>query len=225
MKRHLPTFAYEREGRRLGYRDILGVDEAGRGPLAGPVVAAAVRYRSASFVVPRGHEHAFRHIRDSKMLSEHQRERAFQWIEEHFDVGVGIVDALTIDRVNILQATFLAMRRATEGVCERYASAQDKSAKKTLLILVDGNREVPGLSVSQKTIVKGDSLSILIAAASIVAKVTRDRMMCEYDREYPGYGFARHKGYGTAAHLLALRRLGPCPIHRRSCAPVACLSA
>lgn len=217
-----PTFEYEQSAAAQGCM-VVGVDEAGRGPLAGPVVAAAARYRLTPLAFPAGETRYTRLIRDSKTLSEDQRETVYRWIVDHFEIGIGIVDAQTIDRMNILRATFLAMREAIASLTKRH---QERERLKThkVHVLVDGNREIPEFVFSQEAIVRGDSLSVSVAAASIVAKVTRDRIMREYDRTYPEYGFARHKGYGTAAHLLALRRLGPSPIHRHSFAPVADLS-
>lgn len=188
---------------------IAGVDEAGRGPWAGPVVAAAV-------VLPLGCR--LLGINDSKKLSPQKRRQAFGLIlSQAVAVGLGMVDPAGIDSVNILQATFRAMNFA---LC----SLREKPG----LIIVDGNRIIPSMpvrlsSIPQKTIVKGDGLSLSIAAASIVAKCFRDSLMEGYDLEYPGYGFARHKGYGTKEHQLALAKLGPCPIHRRSYAPVRAL--
>ncbi|QQR77793.1 MAG: ribonuclease HII [Candidatus Moraniibacteriota bacterium] len=217
-----PTFEYE-QSVAVQDRIAVGVDEAGRGPLAGPVVAAAAWYRLTPLVFPVGEDRYTRLIRDSKTLSEDQREEVYQWIIDHFEIGVGIVDARTIDRVNILQATFLAMREAIAVLAGKRAT-KEKQETKTMHMLVDGNREIPELTFPQEAMVKGDARSVSIAAASIVAKVTRDRMMHKYDSEYLEYGFARHKGYGTAAHVEAIRRLGPCPIHRHSFAPVAELS-
>jgi len=195
---------------------IVGIDEAGRGPLAGPVVAAAVAYRDrASFDVADECGKKFRFIRDSKTLSEKRREEMYDFIREHFDVGIGIVAAETIDRINILQATFLAMKEAVSDL-RKALRVQDGG----LLLLVDGNQEIPNLSVRQETVIGGDALVRSIAAASIVAKVTRDRMMLEYDSVFPAYGFAKHKGYGTKVHMDALRRFGACPIHRMSFKPV-----
>lgn len=175
---------------------VAGVDEAGRGPLAGPVVAAAV-------VLPRALE--ISGIDDSKRLTPAKREELFGRINaEAVGVGVGIVSEKVIDEINILRATFRAMRDAVA----RLNRAPDH-------VLVDGDR-IPDLEVPQTAIHRGDEKSAAIAAASIVAKVTRDRMLVEYDARYPGYGFARHKGYGTPEHIAALTRLGPCEIHRRS---------
>lgn len=226
---------------------IFGVDEAGRGPLAGPVVAAVAQYRWNNFDLPEDVQETFRFVRDSKKLSEKNREYAYRIVQEYFEVGIGIVDAATIDRVNILQATLLAMREAVfqitqdrqqitnrertignrQQVVNREQQVEngeqrveDKKGDQ-ILILVDGNRVIPDMPYKQEAVVKGDSLSYSIAAASIVAKVVRDRMMYELDKAYPQYGFARHKGYGTAAHLSALQTFGPILEHRRSFAPVA----
>ena len=187
---------YEKKARDKGHLTIAGIDEAGRGPLAGPVVAAAVilpdRFPSAD-------------VNDSKQLSPVQRDRLYELIyAQAVAVGIGIVDAIEIDRINILRASLLAMVMA--------ASNLDPAPD---CLLVDGNFPVP-LALAQQTIVKGDALSLSIAAASIVAKVTRDRLMSRYDQDYPQYGFAGHKGYGTHTHREAIVRHGCCPIHRRS---------
>ena len=180
----------------LGLHPICGVDEAGRGPLAGPVCAAAV-------VLP---EHLqIPGLTDSKKLTDKKRRELFPIIQEQaIAYGIGLASESEIDEINILQATFLAMGRALEQLSVRPA-----------LALIDGNRETDfGLPV--KTVVKGDSLSANIAAASVLAKVTRDNLMLELAQQYPEYGFDIHKGYGTKAHYEALRKYGPCPIHRRS---------
>ena len=180
----------------LGLHPICGVDEAGRGPLAGPVCAAAV-------ILP---EHLqITGLTDSKKLTDKKRRELFPIIQEQaIAYGIGLASESEIDEINILQATFLAMGRALEQLSVRPA-----------LALIDGNRETDfGLPV--KTVVKGDSLSANIAAASILAKVTRDNLMLELAQQYPEYGFDIHKGYGTKAHYEALRTYGPCPIHRRS---------
>ncbi len=180
-------------------RSVAGLDEAGRGPLAGPVVAAAVVFLPNP-EIPR--------INDSKKLDEDSRSYLYDLIRtEALDYGVGSADVAEIDELNILQATFLAMRRALSRL-----------RAKPHHLLVDG-RTYLDKSIPFTTIVKGDSKSYSIAAASILAKVTRDRIMQEYDREFPGYGFARHKGYGTGTHLDAIEELGFCPIHRRSFHP------
>lgn len=202
---------HERQAWSEGYVTIAGVDEAGRGPLAGPVIAAAI-------LIPRERLEAeeqrlFAGLNDSKQLTEQKREHFYAILTAHAEIAwsVGRAEPAEIDELNILRATHLAMRRALAGL----PIATD-------LALIDG-RPVPGLPVPSRAIVDGDAQSLLIAAASILAKVTRDREMRELDERYPGYGFADHKGYGTAAHLAALRRLGPCPIHRRSFAPVRAL--
>ena len=179
-----------------GAGKICGVDEAGRGPLAGPVCAAAV-------ILPRGLE--LPGLNDSKKLTDRKRRQLYEQITQSAEAwGVALVDEATIDRINILQATFLAMEQAVA-----------KLAVRPDLALVDGNRE-PNLPASVRCIVGGDGKSANIAAASILAKVTRDRLMEELDARYPQYGFAIHKGYGTRRHYDALREFGPCLIHRQS---------
>ena len=185
-----------------GFVRVAGIDEVGRGPLAGPVLAACV-------VLPPGF--ALDGIRDSKKLSAKQRERAEARIRaEAFAVGLGSVEPDVIDRINILQATHEAMRLA-------YSQLDPLPD----FVLIDGLPVRVFPCESRKALVQGDSHSVSIAAASIVAKVARDRLMCAYDTVYPEYGFAGHKGYGSAKHMDALREHGPCPIHRRSFAPVA----
>lgn len=191
--------SHERSARADGFEVIAGVDEVGRGPLAGPVVAAAV-------ILPQELRSA--EINDSKSISEARRREAMAAIVAVADVGVGVVSPGEIDRVNIYKANLLAMRLAIEDLDRRPD-----------VVLVDG-KKAPGLGVPQRAIVKGDKLSMSIAAASIVAKVVRDRMMVEFDRKYPQYMFAKHKGYGTAEHLESIRKNGVCPIHRRSFAPI-----
>ncbi len=217
----ITTFDKEKERALLGHRYIIGVDEVGRGPLAGPVVAAAVRYKDPDFVIPEELEKEFALIRDSKKLSEKQREKIYGLISERFEIGIGIISAETIDRVNILEATFLAMKSAVTALRQQLAvNSQQKIADEEMYFLIDGNQKIPNFSYKQEAIVGGDGIVKSIAAASIIAKVTRDRMIAEYDKEYPGYGFAEHKGYGTKVHMDALRHKGPCPIHRRSFRPV-----
>lgn len=185
---------------------LVGVDEAGRGPLAGPVVAAAV-------VLPVREVRALRQVRDSKALTLRVREELFGVIRRHaLEFAVGWCLSDEIDRHNILQASLLAMRRATLRL---------RLGGSARLVAVDGNRDIPSLPHPQKALIDGDAYSQSIAAASILAKVVRDRWMERFDARYPGYGFARHKGYATPDHLAALDRLGPCPIHRRSFAPVS----
>lgn len=194
----------------------IGVDEVGRGPLAGPVVAAAVLYKDTSFAVPDELEKQFSWIRDSKKLSEKKRVEMFTFIQEHFYVGIGIISAETIDRVNILQATFLAMKSAVTDLKRKIP----KEYSKPTFLLIDGNQMLPSFSGAQEAVVQGDSKVRSIAAASIIAKVTRDRMCDEYEKEYPQYGFARHKGYGTKEHMDALKHFGATSVHRKSFKPV-----
>ncbi len=182
--------------RQKGLAFICGVDEAGRGPLVGPVAAGAV-------ILPEGL--VIEGLNDSKKLSERKREQLYQIIvEQAVCWSVGLASAQEIDEINILQATFLAMRRAVEGL----SFIPD-------YLLVDGNRD-PGIGLPTTTLIKGDAKAACISAASIIAKVTRDRLLCELELQYPGYGFDKHKGYGTAAHYEAIERLGITPEHRRS---------
>lgn len=188
---------FEHAAMEEGFSLICGVDEAGRGPLAGPVCAAAV-------ILPPDLE--LEGLNDSKKLSEKRREALYPLIcEQALAYGIAFASEQEIDELNILQATFLAMRRAVGQL-----------GLKPDLALVDGNREPDFGDIPVRTIIKGDSRSANIAAASILAKVTRDRFMLEQDAVYPQYGFAIHKGYGTQKHYAALREFGPCPIHRRS---------
>ena len=192
---HLETLLW-----RVGIRHVAGVDEVGMGPLAGPVVAAAV-------VLPPGTR--IDGVADSKVLTARVRERLAAEIRRRaVAVAVSVVEPSEIDRVNIYQAGLAALRRAVEGL-----------AVVPGFVLVDG-REIPDLAIPQSAYPKGDAFVCSIAAASIVAKVHRDAIMCELDVRYPGYGFARHMGYSTRAHFAAIRTLGPSPIHRRSFAPV-----
>lgn len=180
---------------------IAGVDEAGRGPLAGPVIAAAVILNPA---------HPIKGLADSKLLSEKDRELLFQQIQEHaLAWAVGRSDVEEIERINILQATLIAMKRAVESL-----------AMTPEMALVDGN-QMPKLLCPAKTIIRGDQTEPAISAASIIAKVTRDREMVLLDKQFPQYGFAQHKGYTTKVHLAALKQHGPCSIHRRTFEPVA----
>ena len=188
--------AFEKQALLSGYKVIAGVDEAGRGPLAGPVVAAAV-VLPENFDVPG--------INDSKKLSEKKREALFPVIKSRaIAFGIGMAEHEEIDRINILQASLLAMRRAVEAL-------------KILpdYLLIDGKFTIDS-TIDQRSVIKGDALSLSIAAASILAKVSRDRMMVALDLRYPEYGFSRHKGYPTKAHKEAILTHGPCPIHRKS---------
>ena len=185
---------YERE--YAEFAPIAGIDEAGRGPLAGPVAAAAVILDPSQEIL---------YINDSKKLSEARREMLYDEImQKALSVCVGLASAARIDEINILQATYEAMRKAVAQLSPVPG-----------LLLVDAVT-IPGVDIRQIPIIKGDAKSISIGAASIIAKVTRDRILKEMDRAYPQYGFAQHKGYGTAAHIAAIREFGPCPEHRRS---------
>ncbi|MFH1724692.1 MAG: ribonuclease HII [Elusimicrobiota bacterium] len=204
----MPSFRFHRFDEalrsRYGVERLVGVDEAGRGPLAGPVVAAAV-------VLPPDSCPDLEGVRDSKRLAPSRREALFLRIRARaVRVGVGWSLPEEIDDRNILQATFFAMRRALARMCP--GELRDPAT----LVVVDGDKTIPGLSARQESFVAGDDRSLCVASAGIVAKVVRDRWMRLLDRRHPGYGFGRHKGYGTAAHFQALERLGPCGAHRRS---------
>lgn len=195
-----PDDLFECEAWARGFRRVAGVDEAGRGPLAGPVVAAAV-------ILPR--RCRLEGLRDSKLLSERQREQLYaRLLTAAVDIGVGVVDAEVIDALNILEATRLAMVQAVRHL----TPAPDYLLLDAVIL--------PGMAAEQRAIIKGDRLCLSIAAASIVAKVLRDRLMVRAHVRYPQYGFLAHKGYGTAEHLRRLQRYGPCELHRRSFAPV-----
>ncbi len=195
-------FKHERRLVREGFSRIAGVDEAGRGPLAGPVVCAACILPSKVY---------FEHLNDSKQVAPVIREVLYGKITGHPGVrfAVSVVDEETIDRVNILQASFFGMGKAVRELKEPLPE----------YILVDGN-QAPVFGIPALAIIEGDSKSASIAAASIIAKVTRDRIMVEYDKEFPEYGFKRHKGYATEEHLVAIEKYGPCSIHRKSFDPI-----
>ncbi|WP_092884842.1 ribonuclease HII [Roseicitreum antarcticum] len=200
MTRIVPDFSFETLAAERGCSFVVGVDEVGRGPLAGPVTAAAVRLLPGA--IPEG-------LADSKTLSAAQRVALAAQIMSCAEVGVGHASVVEIDAINILQASFVAMRRAIAALPQ----APDH-------LLIDGNRLPQDLPCAAEPIVKGDARCLSIAAASIVAKVTRDAIMAGLDAQYPGYGWVRNAGYPTAAHKLALRALGVTPVHRRSFAPV-----
>jgi ribonuclease HII len=195
-------FRYERKLRATGVARIAGIDEAGRGALAGPVVAAAV-------VLPEKFRH--RRLNDSKQLSPELREEIYCELTSHPQIawGVGVIDSIEIDRINILRASHRAMRVAIAAL----TGPPDH-------VLIDGLPVIP-FPLPQTAIIDGDCISLSIAAASVIAKVTRDRMMRDFCAQFPQYCFAQHKGYGTELHLLKLHEFGPCPIHRRSFEPVA----
>jgi len=194
------TFAYERFLQGRGFFHIAGLDEAGRGPLAGPVVAGCVIFSPACDTRP---------YQDSKKISAHRRDILFRDLQNsEAALGVGIASPAEIDCINILQASLLAMRRAIEDCTEQYGLSPD-------FLLVDGTFKVP-LDCPQQTLTKGESKSASIAAASIIAKVTRDRLMAEYQLQYPQYNFQQHKGYPTKAHRAAIAEFGPSPLHRKT---------
>lgn len=197
----MPDFEIEAAS---GAARIAGVDEAGRGPLAGPVVCAAVILDRA-----RLGDAEFAALDDSKKMTARARDRLFAYLSETAEVGVGIVEPAEIDRLNILWATMAGMATAVANL----VAAPE-------LVLIDGNRVPDGLPCRGEAVVKGDGKSLSIAAASVIAKVTRDRIMTELDTRFPGYGWARNAGYGTKQHLEALRELGATPAHRKSFAPV-----
>ncbi len=193
----MPDFSYENEKREKGYKFVCGIDEAGRGPLAGPVCAAAV-------ILPPDLD--FEGVNDSKKLSEKKREMLYDEItEKAVSWSVAFASVNEIEKYNILGATYLAMERAVESLKIPADFA-----------LIDGNRTPTGLKIPSLTVVKGDSKSLSIAAASIIAKVTRDHLLAEYDAIYPQYKFLQHKGYGTKVHIEAIKEFGPCDIHRPS---------
>lgn len=193
-----PDQTHYQAASQRGFTRICGVDEAGRGPLAGPVVCAGVILDVSS--IPEG-------LNDSKSLSPIRRERLLNAVQKSAEIAISVIEPPEIDALNILWASITGMSRAVSALNADYA-------------LIDGNRLPSDLPCSGEAIVKGDAKSLSIAAASIVAKVTRDRLMIEAARRYPGYGFKKHKGYPTRQHLDALSKLGPTPIHRRSFAPV-----
>jgi ribonuclease HII len=213
-----PTLQRERELMAQGFSRIAGVDEAGRGPLAGPVVAAAV-VLPLDFTSPH-----FAYLHDSKQLTAELREHLFEELTPVVEFGIGVVDAATIDAINIRQASWCAMQLAVADLGRRFIEAGANhafplSAGPPDFVLIDG-LPYGARPWQYEAIVKGDARSLSIAAASVIAKVTRDRMMIEYSEQFPAYNFARHKGYPSPEHLRALEAHGPCAIHRRSYGPV-----
>jgi len=200
---------FEQQAIDQGYKFVIGVDEAGRGPLAGPVVAAAVALRKRSFPFP---------IKDSKKMSARQRERAFDAICRQAYIGIGIMNENVVDRENILRATFLAMDNAVLQLTRHLPTEETTQAQfvRRICLLVDGDRFKSDLPYSVRTIVKGDAKVLSIACASIIAKVTRDRILGVYHRVFPEYGFNRHKGYPTKEHKQAIRDFGVSIIHRKT---------
>jgi ribonuclease HII len=220
-----PNFEEEKKLWKKGYKCVVGLDEAGRGPLAGPVTAAAVVINPKHEIrnpkqIQNSKVSKFEirisnlKIRDSKQMSASERENIYKIITRHADIswGVGIVSEKVIDKINILQATKLAMQKALKNL-EKKTQAD--------FLLIDGNFRLDKINISQKSVVKGDQKVFSIAAASIIAKVTRDRLMQKYHKKYPQYGFAKHKGYGTKAHFASLKKFGACKIHRKTFWPVS----
>jgi ribonuclease HII len=198
----MDPFSFDKRFYDKGFQFIAGIDEAGRGPLAGPVVAAAVIFPKDIIISD---------LNDSKQLSEKKREKLFDIIKEKaLAYSVEVVDNTIIDQINILQSTFLAMSKAIS-----------KLQYKPGLCLVDGNHKIPNIDFNQEAIVSGDAKSACVAAASILSKVTRDRLMLEYAKLYPVYEFEKHKGYGTKKHIEVLKKQGACPIHRVTFAPIS----
>ncbi|MBU4142460.1 ribonuclease HII [Patescibacteria group bacterium] len=231
-----PTLKEERKLWQQRYDFVVGLDEVGRGPLAGPVVACAVCVRRNSVIASparagrsnpvessqnsgiaassrQGGTPRNDRLKDSKKLSANQRAKWYEFLTTHEDIkwGIGLVSAKIIDQINILAATKLAMKRALDDLVKKGVQPE--------YLLLDGNFLLEGLSLSQKAVKRGDEKIWSCAAASVIAKVTRDRLMAKYHQKYQGYGFDRHKGYGTRAHFAALKQHGPCAIHRRTFAP------
>lgn len=208
-----PNFNEEKKLLRQGYKLVAGLDEAGRGPLAGPVVAAAVNLKFEIFNLKSIlNNPIFKKIKDSKKLNAKQREEIYETLIKHPGVrwGVGVVSEKVIDKINILEASKLAMQKAVKNLSPDF-------------LLIDGNFKLNKINILQKSVIKGDSKVFSIAAASIIAKVTRDRLMQKYHKKYPQYGFDCHKGYGTRAHFESLEKFGPCKIHRKTFYPVSSL--
>ncbi|MFA7676418.1 MAG: ribonuclease HII [Candidatus Shapirobacteria bacterium] len=200
-----PNFNEEKKLRQQGYKMVTGIDEAGRGPLAGPVVAAAVIVQNLKFQILNFKSNPnFKNIKDSKKMTAKQRENAYDFLTKHPDIvfGVGIVSEKVIDKINILQATKLAMLKSVKKLNPDF-------------LLLDGNFKI-NCKINQKSIIKGDTKVISIAMASIIAKVTRDKIMKKYHKKYFDYGFDKHKGYGTKVHYANLEKFGPCKIHRKT---------
>lgn len=198
-----PKKSIEARLKKTGFDFVAGIDEAGRGPLAGPVVASAVVLKKSSFK---------NRIDDSKKLSQAQRERAFEEILKKAHVGIGVVPEGVIDQVNILNATIIAMQKAIRSLM--------KHKFKNICFIVDGRVKL-NIKHYHENILKADQKSISVACASIVAKVTRDKIMGDYDKIFPQYGFSKHKGYGTSAHFKNLKKFGPAKIHRKTFYPVS----
>ena len=208
LNRLKKMYLYENEQFEKGFTPVAGTDEAGRGPLAGPVVSAVV-------VLPKLVNDSdfmeLESLNDSKKLTPKKRKNIYNVLNNlpNVSIGIGIISEKTIDKINILKATQLSMRKAIANVDISFS-----------FLLVDG-MTIPGVDIPQKKIIDGDAKSLSIAAASVIAKVTRDNIMCEYDKKYPHYGFSKHKGYGTKEHYANLRKYGPCCLHRKSFSPIS----
>ncbi len=207
-----PNFSEEKRLRKRGYKIVFGIDEAGRGPLAGPVFAGAVVVNFSNYLTTKALSHLG--VRDSKKLTPKKREQIYEVLISHslIEWAVGRTSEKVVDRINILEATKLAMKRAVKNL-------EKKLGKKADFLILDGIIKLD-LDIPQKSIIKGDNKVFSCAAASVIAKVRRDRLMRRYDKKYPKYGFISHKGYGTKKHMAALIGLGPCKIHRKSFKPV-----
>ncbi|MDP8266086.1 MAG: ribonuclease HII [Candidatus Aceula meridiana] len=201
--------SYENRFKRKGFKIIVGIDEAGRGPLAGPVMAAAVCLKSIKFQSV---------IKDSKKMTSRQREIAYKEICKKSYFGVGMSQPSIIDKINILNATFSAMTKAVKSLIKQLPASitKDKNFGDKIFLLIDGNTFKANLPFAFETIVKGDSKSLSISCASVIAKVTRDHLMERMDKEYPQYGFRQHKGYATLKHRQQIKKYGLTPIHRKS---------
>ena len=213
----IPNFNEEKILWKQGFKFVVGLDEAGRGPLAGPVVAGAVLFKPAKKILLKG-------INDSKKLSAKQREKIFEILTKHpkIEWGIGIVSEKIIDKINILEASKLAMQKAVYNLGEKMCYQKTRYRvffDNSWFLLLDGNFTINSI-VRQKAVVKGDQKVVSIAAASIIAKVTRDRIMEKYNKKYPQYKFDKHKGYPTKLHVEMLKKFGACPIHRKSFQPV-----
>jgi ribonuclease HII len=216
----IATFEKEKALQNEGYHIIAGVDEVGRGPLAGPVVTAACVIKDIADFDVVIDEGMWKLVRDSKKLSEKQREEVFEFIREKFYLGIGKCSPKAIDEINILQATLLAMKKSVEALEKDIDKNNAYQDAQKMIVMIDGNQLIPNFTREQVCVTQGDNISKSIAAASIIAKVARDKIISQYDKKYPEYEFARHKGYGTKIHMEALEKYGATPIHRKSFKPV-----
>ncbi len=207
-----PNFSEEKRLRKRGYKVVVGIDEAGRGPLAGPVFAGAVVVNFSNYLTIKALSHLG--VRDSKKLTPKKREELYKILTSHSQIewAIGRASEKVVDKINVLEATKLAMKRAVKNL-------EKKIRKQADFLILDGRIRLD-LDIDQKSVIKADNKIFSCAAASIVAKVRRDRLMRRHDKKYPQYGFISHKGYGTKKHMVALTELGPCKIHRKSFKPV-----